>query len=86
MFLLLSSALALQNNALQFLENWELLVGVVNLCVTLLFRDEEADLLEALQLALNVACIFFDELSQAPDMCLEIWVLCVDHNDLSSNS
>jgi hypothetical protein len=50
--------LALDDDALKFLEDWELLVGRVNLGITLLLASQEADLLEPLKLALDVPRIF----------------------------
>ena len=86
MFLLLGGALALEHDALKFFKNWELLVRVINLGVTLFFRDKKTDFFETLQLALNITGIFFDKLSQTSDMRLEVWVLSVDDNNLPPNS
>ena len=59
---LLCHALALQNYALEFFKNREVLIGVVNLGIALALGDQKADLLHTLQLTLDVAGIFFYEL------------------------
>jgi hypothetical protein len=82
----LRSPLGLQYDALQFLENQKVLIGVINLGVGLFFRNKEAYLFQALQLALDVAGIFFNELSQASDMRLEVRVFGIYHYNFSADS
>ena len=84
--LLLGSALAFEDDALEFFEDGELFVGVVDFGVALLFGVQETDFFEALELALNVAGVFFDKFGEAPDMRLEIGIFGVNHNDLTSHS
>ncbi len=83
---LLCRTLRLQHNALQFLKDGEGLVGVINLGVPLLFGYKEADFLKALQLALDVAGVFFNELGKSPHMRLEIRIFCVNHDDFTAYS
>jgi hypothetical protein len=83
---LLGGALGFQDDGLEFFEDRELLICVVDLGVALLLGDEETDLLEALQFALDVTGVFLDELGQATDVRLEIGILGVDHDDLTTNS
>lgn len=78
-------ALALEDDALEFFKDNELLVRVVNLGVTLFLGDEEACLLETLQLTLNVTRIFLNKLSKASDVSLEIWILRINYNDFATN-
>jgi hypothetical protein len=84
--LLRGGALAFQHNALEFFKDWELLVSGVDLSVALAFAEQEADLFEALEFALDVASVFFYELGEASDMRLKIWVLRVDHDDFSAHT
>lgn len=60
-------------------------VSVVHLGVPLSFRDEKANFFQALQFSLDIASIFFNELGQPPDMCLEVRVLSVDNNYFASH-
>ena len=78
--------LALDDDALQFLEDRELLVRRVNLGVSLLLAREETDFLQALQLTLNVTWIFFYQLSKAADVGVKVWILRVHHYDFSAHS
>ena len=82
----LLGALALEDNGLELFEDNELFVSVIDLGIALLFADEKACFLEAFQLALDIAGIFFDELGQATDMRLEIRVFGIDHDDLAADS
>jgi hypothetical protein len=82
----LLGALALEHNALELFEDDELLVGMVDLGIALFFRDQETSFLETLELALDVTGIFFNELSETTNMCLEVRILGIDHNDLAANS
>jgi len=82
----LGSALALQDNGLEFFEDDELLVRVVDLGVSLLFTYQETGFLEALQLTLNVTSVLFDKFCQATHMRLKVWVLSINHNNLAANS
>lgn len=84
--LLLLRALALEHDALQLFKDGELFVGVVNLCVSLFLGDQKADFLEPLELTLDIASVFFDELSEPAYVGLKIGVLGIDHNDLSPDS
>jgi hypothetical protein len=61
-------------------------VGVINLGVALAFGDEKADFFQALEFALNVPGVLFDELGEASYVGLEIRVLSIYHNDFSPNS
>lgn len=78
--------LAFNDDALEFLENRELLVGRVNLGVTLLFAGQEANFFKPLQFALNVTRIFFYQLGEAANMSMEIRILSVNHYDFSAHS
>ena len=84
--LLQRGPLGFKHNTLQLLKDGELLVGMVDLGVSLLFAKQKADLLEPLEFALDIAGVFFDKLGQAADMRLEIRILGVDHDDLTTNS
>ena len=64
----------------------EVLIGVINLGIALFFRDKETDLLKSLQLALDVTGILANEFCEATNMSFKIWILCIDHYDLASNS
>jgi hypothetical protein len=78
--------LALDDDALQFFKDWELLIGRVNLRVTLLLRRQESDLLESLQLTLYVTRVFLNELGETADVSMKIRILRVDHYDFSAHS
>lgn len=56
-------SLRLHDDALEFLEYRELLVGVINLGVALAFADKKADFLQTLKFALDVAGVFFNKFS-----------------------
>jgi hypothetical protein len=86
LFFGLCGALALQHDTLELFKNRKLLIGMVNLGVTLLFGNQKAYFFQTLQFTLNITGVFFDELSQSPDVRLEVGVFCVDDYDLSSNS
>ena len=83
---LLGGALRLEDNTLQLFKDGEVLVGVINLGVSLFFGEEEADFLEALEFALDVAGVFFDQFGQAADMRPEVGVLGIYHYDFPSDS
>lgn len=82
----LLGALAFEHYALEFFKDDELLVGVINLGISLFFRDEETGFLETFELALDVTGVFFDKLGQTTDMRLEIGVFGIDHNDLTADT
>ena len=85
MLALLCRALALENDALEFFEDKEVLVGLIDFGVALLFCNEEADFFEALEFALNITGIFFDELGEATYMRLKIRILRVYYNDFPAH-
>ena len=78
--------LGFQHDALQFFEDGELFVGVINLGIALLFGDQEANFFEALEFALDVAGVFFDEFGQAADVGLEVGILGINNNNLAPDS
>jgi hypothetical protein len=82
----LRGALGFKNDALQLFKYRELLVGVVNLSVPLLFADQKAYLLQAFKFTLDVSSVFFNKLSQTADMRLKVWVFGVDNDNFSANS
>lgn len=63
-----------------------MLVGVVNLGVTLAFRNQKTNLFETLELSLNVTGVFLNKLRKSAYVRLEIGVLCVHHYNLAPNS
>jgi hypothetical protein len=83
---LLINPLGLQHDALEFFENREVLVGVVDLGVALLLGNQEADLLQALELTLDVSSVFFDEFGEAADVRFEVGVLGVHDDNLPPDS
>lgn len=83
---LLGGALGFEDDALEFFEDGELFVGVINLGVTLFFGVEEADFFEAFEFALDVASVFFDQLGQTADVGFKIRVFGVDDDDLTADS
>ena len=82
----LGGALAFENDALKFFENGEGFIGMVDFGVALLLTHQEADFFKPLQLALDIAGVFFDQFCQTPDVRLKIWVLSIDHNNLAAHS
>lgn len=82
----LSGFLGLQNDALEFFKDDELLVRIINLSVPLFFTQQEPGLLKPFQLALDVAGIFLDQFGKPPDMRLEVGILSIDHYDLAADS
>jgi hypothetical protein len=78
--------LALDDDALEFFEDRELLVGRVYLGISLFFTGQEADFFQALELALDIAWIFFYQLSEAPHVGMEIRIFGVDNYDFSAHS
>ena len=82
----LLGALAFEHNTLEFFEDDELFVGMVNLGVTLFFRYKEAGFFKALQLTLDVTCVFFDKLGKAAHVGLKVRILSIDNNNLAANS
>lgn len=78
--------LRFDDDTLKLLENRELLVRRINLGIALLLARQEANFFQLLELALDVAWIFFDELCQAADVRAEVGVLGVHHYYLSSDS
>ena len=82
----LLGALAFEDNALEFFEDDELLVRVVDFRVALLFRYKKASFLEALQFALDVTGIFLDKLGKAANVRFKVWVLGIYNNNLAANS
>jgi hypothetical protein len=78
--------LALDDDALEFLENRELLVGRVDLGVSLLFACQETDLFKALQLTLNVAWVFLYQLGKTAHVGVKIRIFGVHHYDFSAHS
>jgi hypothetical protein len=78
--------LTLENNTLQFFEYYELLVRVINLGIALFFADQEPGFFEPLELALDIASVFFDEFGETTNVRLEIGILRIDHNDLAPHS
>jgi hypothetical protein len=59
----LACVLRLQNDALQLFKDHELFIGRINLGVALLFGMQKADMLQAFQLTLDIAWVFFDKFS-----------------------
>jgi hypothetical protein len=86
LFRLLGHTLGFQDNALQFLENSEMLIGVINLGIALLLAQQEADFFQPLEFTLDIAGIFFDKLRQTADVGLEIGVFRIDDNDLTPDT
>ena len=80
---LIGRTLAFKNDALKFLKNWEVLIGVVDFSVTLLFAYQKANLFKTLELALNVAGIFFDQLGKPTDMRFKVGVFSINHDNLA---
>lgn len=78
-------ALGLEDDALQLLEDRKLLIGIINFGVALLFRDEEAYFLEALEFALYIAGILLDKLRKAANVCLKVGILSINYNDFPTN-
>lgn len=78
--------LRLDDNTLEFLENRKLLVCRIDFGIALLLTREETDFFQLLQFTLDVARIFFDELSESADMRAEVWVLGVHYYYLASDS
>lgn len=83
---LLLGPLALKDDALELFKNGKLLVGVINLGITLFFADQEANFFKSFQLALDVSCVFLNKLGKTANMRLEVWVLSIDNNYLAANS
>jgi lipoprotein signal peptidase len=81
----LAGALGFEHNTLELLKNWELLVSVVNFGIALTLADQKTNLFQALQLALDVTGVFFDELSQTPYMRPKIGVFSIYHDDFSTH-
>ena len=75
--------LRFNNDTLEFLEDWELLISSVDFSVSLSFAKEEPYFFETLQFALDVAWIFFDKLGKATYVGSEIRIFSIDHNDLA---
>ncbi len=71
---------------MEFFEDWEVLVGVINLGVALTFAEQETNLLQTLKFALDIAGILFDKLGKTPDMRLEVWVLGIDNDYLTPHA
>lgn len=82
----LCSPLAFEYNALQFFENNELFVRMIDLGVPLFFGDKEAGFFEPFEFTLNIAGILFDEFGQAADVRLKVGVFRINHNDLAAHS
>lgn len=80
----LRCTLRLQNDTLQFFKNRKLLVRVINFGIPLLFTDKESDFFEPFKFALDVASVFFYQLSQASNMGFEVWILSINNNDFSA--
>lgn len=78
--------LRFNHDTLQFLKNRKLLVRRVNLGIALLVAGKKSDFLQALEFALDVARIFFDEFREAADMSVEVWILGVYDHNLSAHS
>jgi hypothetical protein len=64
---------------LEFFENNEVLVGVVNLGITLLLGNQKADFFEPFQFSLDITGVFFNKLGQTPDMGFKVRVFGIDH-------
>lgn len=71
---------------MEFFEDSEVLVGRVHLGITLLLRVEEANLFEALQLTLNIARVFLDQLCQPANVRLEVWIFGIHDHNLAAHS
>ena len=78
--------LRLNNDALEFFKDWELLVCCVDFRITLLLTEQKTYLLETLKLALNIAWILFDKLGEASHVRTKIRVLRIDNNDFAAHS
>ena len=62
-----------------------MLIGVINLRITLTLRNEETDFFEPFQFALDITRIFFDKFGKPAYMRLEVRILGVYDYDLSAN-
>lgn len=78
-------ALGLQNDALQFFKDWEMLIGVVNFSVALALGNQKTNLFHPFQLALDITGVFLDKLGQTSYMRLKIGVLGIDHDNFSAH-
>jgi hypothetical protein len=77
--------LRLNDNTLQFFEDWELFISRVNPCITLLFGMQKTDLFQPAQFALDITGVFLDQLSQTADMRPKIWIFGIDDNYLTTH-
>lgn len=78
--------LRLNDDALQLFENWELLVGRINLSIALLLAREKSNFFKLLEFTLDIAWVFFDQLRESAHMRPKIWVLGVHHYNFSPHS
>jgi hypothetical protein len=83
---LLGGALCFQHYTLEFFEDSEVDVGVINFSISLLFGYQETNFFQPLQFALDVSGIFFNQLGQTANMGLKVGVLGIDHNNLAPHS
>lgn len=76
--------LAFYNYALQFLKDWKLFVGGINLSVALLFTKQKTHLFQLFEFALNITGVFFNELSESANVGVEVGIFSIDDNDFTS--
>lgn len=83
---LLARPLRFQHDTLQLFKDNELLVRVINLGISLFFRNQKPGLFETLELTLYIARVFFDKLRETPNMGFKVRILGIDDDYLAPNS
>lgn len=71
---------------MEFFEDSKVFVGRVHFGIALLLGVQEANLLEALQLTLNIAWVFLDQFSESADVRLEVRILGIHDHNLAAHS
>lgn len=75
--------LGFDDDTLKFFENREVLVGRVYFSVSLLLARQETDFFETLELTLDIARVFLDELGEPSHVRVKVRVFRVHDYDFS---